>query len=412
MKKLLNVVLLVFLFGFSTFSQTNSTQANANQISIFIDCNYCDINHIKKEIPYVNYVRDRKDADVHIIITTQTTGAGGEEFAISFNGQRDFKKMTDTIKFVSLPNSSEEDIRAGQIRTIKFGLIRYIAKTPMANMFSVDYSQETTTEIVDKWDNWICELNLGGWGHGEESYSNFSIWANASANRITEDWKIEMSLSNRNSKSVYKLNTTDYINKNTNRQFNGLVVKSMGEHWSSGIQVELGSSTYNNIKLNYSANAAIEYNIFPYSESTTKQLRILYMAGYSHHDYIDTTLYNKISEDLLRQDLDIAFKYIAKWGSLGVGASGGAYLHDFTKNNLSVSTEINLNLLRGLSVNLSLYTNLIHDQLSLPNTAATQEEVLLQQRQLATQYSYYTNFGISYTFGSIYNNVVNPRFGY
>ena len=401
------IYLLLFLFlGLNVFSQTK-----ANQISIFIDCNYCDINHIKNEIPYVNYVRDRKDADVHIIITSQTTGAGGEEFAISFNGQRDFSKMTDTIKFVSLPNSSEEDIRAGQIRTIKFGLIRYIAKTPMASMFSIDYSQQTTTEVIDKWDNWIYKLNLGGWGHGEELYSNFSIWTNASADRITEDWKIETSLSNHYSQSVYKLETTDYININTNKNFSSLIVKSMGEHWSSGAQFEIGSSTYSNIKLNYSVNAAIEYNIFPYSESTTKQLRLLYLTGFSHNEYFDTTLYNKISEDLLRQELNVAFKYIAKWGSLETGMSGGAYLHDFTKNNLSVNTAINLNLIRGLSLNLNLHANLIHDQLSLPNTAVTQEEVLLQQRQLATQYSYYANFGISYTFGSIYNNVVNPRFG-
>ncbi len=410
MKIILSTAFLLLVFVTGVFSQKDTI--NQNKISVFIDCNFCDINHIKNEIPYVNYVRDRKDADVHIIITSQTTGAGGKEFAISFNGQRNFSKMTDTIKFVSLPNSSEEDIRDGQIRTIKFGLIRYIAKTPLANLFSVDYNHETTTEIVDKWDNWIYELNLGGWGHGEESYSNFSIWTNASANRITEDWKIEMSLSNRNSKSVYKLENSDYVNINKNRRFESLVVKSMGEHWSSGAQIELGSSTYNNMKLNYSANAAIEYNIFPYSESTTKQLRLLYLAGYTHNDYIDTTLYDKISENLIRQELNIAYKYITKWGSLEAGVSGGAYLHDFTKNNLNVNTEINLNLFRGLSINLNLNANLIHDQLSLPNLAATQEEVLLQQRQLATQYSYYTNFGISYSFGSIYNNVVNPRFGY
>jgi hypothetical protein len=37
--------------------------------------------------------------------------------------------------------------------------------------------------------------------------------------------------------------------------------------------------------------------------------------------------------------------------------------------------------------------------------------VLTQQRQLQTGYRYFTNFGISYRFGSIFNNVVNPRFG-
>ncbi|MDZ7341730.1 MAG: hypothetical protein ONB27_10280 [candidate division KSB1 bacterium] len=48
---------------------------------------------------------------------------------------------------------------------------------------------------------------------------------------------------------------------------------------------------------------------------------------------------------------------------------------------------------------------------ALPLAGATLEEVLLRQRQLETSYNYWTSIGLSYTFGSIYNNIVNPRFG-
>jgi hypothetical protein len=54
--------------------------------------------------------------------------------------------------------------------------------------------------------------------------------------------------------------------------------------------------------------------------------------------------------------------------------------------------------------------SLIHDQLSLPRAGANKEEILLQIKQIETNYSYNVNLGLSYTFGSIYNNVVNPRF--
>ena len=37
-------------------------------------------------------------------------------------------------------------------------------------------------------------------------------------------------------------------------------------------------------------------------------------------------------------------------------------------------------------------------------------DVLLRRRALLTGFQYFTHFGVSYTFGSIYNNVVNPRF--
>ena len=42
---------------------------------------------------------------------------------------------------------------------------------------------------------------------------------------------------------------------------------------------------------------------------------------------------------------------------------------------------------------------------------ASLEEVLLQRRQLETTYNYFFQVGFSYSFGSIFSNVVNPRFG-
>jgi hypothetical protein len=53
----------------------------------------------------------------------------------------------------------------------------------------------------------------------------------------------------------------------------------------------------------------------------------------------------------------------------------------------------------------------VRDQIGLPKGDATTEEVLLRLRQLATGYTYYLNFGFSYSFGSIFNSTVNPRFG-
>ena len=41
----------------------------------------------------------------------------------------------------------------------------------------------------------------------------------------------------------------------------------------------------------------------------------------------------------------------------------------------------------------------------------TDEEILLRQRELATSFQYFVSLGVSYTFGSIFSNVVNPRFG-
>ena len=53
----------------------------------------------------------------------------------------------------------------------------------------------------------------------------------------------------------------------------------------------------------------------------------------------------------------------------------------------------------------------MRDQISLPAEEATSEEVLVNQRQLATSYRYFLYFGVGYSFGSIFSPIVNPRFG-
>ena len=63
-----------------------------------------------------------------------------------------------------------------------------------------------------------------------------------------------------------------------------------------------------------------------------------------------------------------------------------------------------------LRVRFSAGVSLIHNQLSLVKVGATTEEILLRQVELETQYSYHFNVSLIYTFGSIYDRIVNPRF--
>jgi hypothetical protein len=42
---------------------------------------------------------------------------------------------------------------------------------------------------------------------------------------------------------------------------------------------------------------------------------------------------------------------------------------------------------------------------------ASEADILLQLQELETSYHLEGELGLTYTFGSIYNNIVNPRFG-
>jgi hypothetical protein len=62
-------------------------------------------------------------------------------------------------------------------------------------------------------------------------------------------------------------------------------------------------------------------------------------------------------------------------------------------------------------VNVGGSVSRIQDRINVALDPASVEDVLLQRKQLQTNYSYFTHVGLNYTFGSIFNNVVNPRIG-
>jgi hypothetical protein len=85
-------------------------------------------------------------------------------------------------------------------------------------------------------------------------------------------------------------------------------------------------------------------------------------------------------------------------------------LHDLSKNRFRVYADVSLNLVKGFAFSISGGYSMIHDQISLPAEDMDFEDILLRRGELATQYDYWFSYGIRYTFGSIYNNIVNPRF--
>jgi hypothetical protein len=97
------------------------------------------------------------------------------------------------------------------------------------------------------------------------------------------------------------------------------------------------------------------------------------------------------------------------WGSVFVLLEGSHYLHDFSKNRLEFFSNISVRVVRGLSFRISGGLEIIHDQLYLPRGEGSLEDLLLQQKQLATTFEYRGTMGFSYTFGSIFSNVVNTR---
>ena len=392
--------------------ESNTSIQRENALRIFIDCSRCDMNYIREEIPYVNYVRDVKEAQLYILETREQTGSGGNKYTFVFLGQEEFEGLSDTLFYSSRPDDSRDYQRIWRTQMLKMGLMPFVAKTPLYSEVLIDPTERVEQEVVeDRWRNWVFELEAEPDFEGEESYRELELRTSISAIKITHDWKFELDFDHRYTRTKYTYDDTLYTNEKSYRGLDLLLVKSLGEHWSAGLSSELIRSTYNNYNLAWEFLPAIEYNVFPYSESTHRQLRFLYGLGSSYRLYTDSTIYDEIEELLWKQQLEIAYQVQEKWGSINVSLRGSNFFHDFSKNRLELSGFISVRIIKGLSLRIMGGAARVNDQLSLVKGEASEAEILLQLQELETTYNLEGGLGLTYTFGSIYNNIVNPRFG-
>jgi len=406
------IFLTVILFALPLLSQETTSQSDTlrkDALNVYMESS----DFIRKEIPFVNYVRDIKDAGVYIISTSQNTGSGGKEYSYFFVGQGKYEGMRDTLSFVTTPDETAEGKREKEVNVLKMGLMHYVAKTPLSKYMKISFSEPMKETVsTDKWDSWVFRSSVNGFLQGQKTYKSYYFSGNVNASRITEDWKINLrSVMSRNEDKFIIDDTTTITGTNTSESFNALIVKSINDHWSFGGSARLGKSSYSNEKFTYAIMPGIEYDVFPYSESTRRQLRILYTAGFTYANYMDSTIYDKIRENLWQHSLSASYEVVQKWGSIDIGVEYSNYFHDWSKNNLSIFGYLDLRIAKGLSVTLVGSAAMVHDQLGLVKEDIPVDQILLQRKELATQFEYFTSFGFTYTFGSIYNNVVNPRFG-
>jgi hypothetical protein len=419
MQRVLRFTILVSVIAcFFTVAGSAQTPASDSEgliktaPKVFIDCNNCDMDYIRTEIAFVNYVRDRKDAQVHVLITTQSTGSNGTEYTLTFSGQEQFAGMNNVLQYFANNTDTNAEIRSGLVRILKIGLVPYAGRTPIASRISVSFQDQTKPAAVkDKWNYWVFSLSGRANFDGEKSSRYNYLYGSFSANRVTPAFKFRSSYSASQSTDRFNFDQITIISTSKSHNFNLLGVKSLTDHWSAGASMSAYSSTYSNIDFAVKVAPAIEYNFFPYSKSTRRQLRVLWKPGYNSYRYRDETIYDKTRERLWGESASVTLELKEKWGTVSNSFEVSHYFKDLQKNRLQLYSELSLRLYKGLSLTLYGSYSRIRDQISLPKGEATLDQVLLRRTQLATSYSYYGSIGLSYTFGSIFSNVVNPRFG-
>jgi Protein of unknown function, DUF481 len=391
--------------------------APTNLLRIFLDCDQCDDDYMRQNVAFVDYVRDRAVADIHVLVTTQRTGGGGLAWTVKFIGLGRLLGQDRTLSFTTLETATDDDRRKEFARIFKIGLVSLAAETAAGPQLDVTWTRPAasvqTTPQKDRWNYWVFRANANGNVNGEHLQNFQSYRLNFSGNRTTDQWKINLNANGSYNESVFDIEEDGTTIRSTSDSWNvnSLVVKSLSPQWSFGSRASINHSSFSNNDRSITVAPGPEYNFFPYSESARRSLTIQYTIGITANEYQEITIYDKLHEVVPNHRVFSALGLKQPWGSVEIESALNEHLDHPDRYRFTIFGSADVRLFKGFSFNIFGEYEKIKDQISLPKGSASTEEILLRQRQLATSYSYFVAFGISYSFGSIFNSVVNTRFG-
>ncbi|PWN06716.1 hypothetical protein [Rhodohalobacter mucosus] len=410
------IILLWFCAAVSPVAAQDIELETPARIALFLDCERCNETFIRQEMPYLDHVRDREVADVHVLVTRERTGSGGEAWSLDIIGLGVFEGLDFTNVFNLPANTTEDEERNIFLRNLEAALVPYLMQTPLRERLRVDIAPSELEDVgqtqltEDPWNYWTIQIYADGSADFESQQRSFDTRYGVFVGRVTEEWKLQF-------RPFFNYNYDRFerdegaITSSAHRNgFTSYAVKSISPHWSVGAYGDVLTSTFSNVDWRYRFMGAVEWSLYPYREANRRQLTVAYRLGGSHIAYQDTTIYNEIEQTLPQHLLNAGYQVVQPWGEIEVGANASQYLHNPSRYSLQFDAEFEIRVTRGLSIEVGGFLELIHDQINLPKGDADLEEVLLRRRQLETNYEAGIRFGFRYRFGSLLNNVVNPRF--
>lgn len=394
----------------------NSQEAvqNVKTINLFMDCFHCDMTFVKQELPFISFVRDPQLADIHIMVTESNTGGGGNKFFLNFIGMKDFEGMDFEYTVTTNQSDTDDDIRRALLQPVKAGILPYYSKAGLLDQLKIDIegseNKKADDMIIDRWNKWIFSIEAGSEFQKEASQNEYSVDTQASIEKITEKWKTRIEGNYEINRETFYDDSVKITNDQDSKNLSAEFILGLTGKWSAGFMGQYRSQTFLNIKNSFLAAAGIEYDFFPWEECNRRVFAIRYMVGFESFSYKEETIYDKMNETLPGESLILNLRLIQPWGEVSLGMEGRHYFYDFSKNRLIAGLDFSVRVTKNLSVFSRIESQVVHDQLYLPKGDASLEDILLRRRKLATTYEIRGEFGFRFTFGSIYNNVVNERF--
>lgn len=396
--------------------------ADANRPNVFFDCSgrRCNSSYYRTELPWVNWVRLPEDSDVHLIMTSQATGAGGREYQLDFIGSDQFGYQ-EQLRHQTLPTDTDREALDGIAHALAVGLLHFASVAGFdppvavvaAERAAVDPRARVVAqdEVSDPWNFWVFRLGGRTELDGEETRRTNRVDGSFSASRVTPTWKMNYRANvNFNRREIDLADDSAFVDQRTDWGFRQLVAYSLAHHWSVGIQGEVSRVTRFNQDFRAEFTPALEYSVFPYEEATRRALTAFYKIGPAYRNYIDETVFGQSAETRWEQSLELELSQRQPWGDASVRVLASHFLHSADLYNVSFRGELDFRITRGLTVNAEGNISWVNDQIYLSAEGVTDAEALLNLQQRSQDFNYGIEIGFSFQFGSIYNNVVNNRF--
>jgi len=405
--------------------QTPPAGEGADALRVYLDCASfrCDRTLFRQEIQFVNWVREPQDAQVYVLMTDERTGAGGFRYTFDFEGRQGLEEVDDQLVHASSVTDVEDEVKESLRRILAAGLAGYAARAGLAGRVDVrtagavgggarplQAGAQDQAPVEDPWNFWVFNIDGNVRISEEDRRSEEEFGFTMNANRTTPAWKTNVRASGDFERQDFQLGDTVIENDQDSWDVSAFAVKTMGDHWGVGAEIEADNSTRLNRDLLAALGSGIEYNYFPYSESNRRVLLARYVISAEHVNYQDTTIFDLLEETVYKHEAAIDFEERGPWGNANVGVDASQFLDRTDFYSVGVRGSLRYRIFRGFSVNLDADYDIVRDQIFLSRDELSDEDILLGRVTLPTDSEWSFRVGLGYNFGSIFNNAVNTRF--
>ena len=398
-----------YIYTLILLTITSVNFAQEDKVKAYLDCSRCDENFIKQETSFLDYVRDQDLADVVILIRDIWNPSGGRSYEIEIDGNNEFTDIYSTTKVSGFSTDTSSSLRDKILNKLKLALVPFLDKAKYDLNVKIDTSFDDLEINDDKWKNWVFELSGSYDSDKEESRRSNRYEIQFEIDKVTEDWRIGIDLERDERNREFYSDDNVYLSNRKTTSLRGRVVRSISDHFSAGVFFGAFQNTYENIDFNRYIAPAIEYSFYPYQDVLSKEITLAYRIGTGKRNYIEKTIYGYENQTLASQTLTLNVRFRQKWGNISSYIDGTQFFNDGTKKRFSLRSNLDIRVFEGLAVRFSGNVSLIREQYSLAAGNTSVEDLLLQQRRIASDYETNFSIGLSYTFGSIYNSIINTR---